>query len=190
MPAHRAPPPPVSWRAMLADLWHAHVGWMFDNTTTDPDVYAPDLKSDRIAQHLTRWYWPLTILSLAGPTAIGWALGGMRAAVDSLLLAGCVRTTALHNMIWAVNSVGHMWGSRPSTARNESRNNFILALLTFGEGWHNNHHAAPRCAYNNWRRYEVDLNGAVIRVLARLGIIWKVNGRPRSTQSLTSPRGL
>jgi stearoyl-CoA desaturase (delta-9 desaturase) len=170
----------VTWSATVAGLWHAHVGWMFDNTTTDPDVYAPDLKADRVAQRLTQWYWELTFLSLAVPTAIGWAFGGPRAALDSLLLAGCVRTTVLHNLIWAVNSIGHTWGSRPSTTHNESRNNVFLALATFGEGWHNNHHAAPRCAYNGWRRYEVDFNGALIRILAWLRIVWAVNGRPRS----------
>jgi stearoyl-CoA desaturase (delta-9 desaturase) len=57
----------------------------------------------------------------------------------------------------------------------ESRNNWVLALLLFGEGWHNNHHAAPRCAHNNWRGYELDLNGSLINLLERLGVIWSVN---------------
>jgi stearoyl-CoA desaturase (delta-9 desaturase) len=169
------------FREKLGDLFHAHVGWMFDGTTTDPEVYAPDLKKDSVAQALTNWYWPLTGLSLALPTFIGWLVAGKTGAIDSLFLAGFVRTTALHNMIWAVNSVGHCWGSSPSTHDNESKNNFILALLTFGEGWHNNHHAAPRCAYNNWRGYEIDMNGFVIRTLKSARIIWAVNERPKSS---------
>jgi stearoyl-CoA desaturase (delta-9 desaturase) len=172
-------PAPAPWKEKVRDLWHAHVGWMFDDTTTDPKVYAPDLRGDRVAQFLTRWYWPLTFASVASPTVLGYALGGAENAIDSLLLAGCVRTTFLHNVIWAVNSIGHTWGARPSTEHNESRNNVFLAIVTFGEGWHNNHHAAPRAAYNNWRGREVDFNGGLIRVLARLGLIWSVVGRPR-----------
>ena len=98
----------------------------------------------------------------------------------------------LHNVIWAVNSIGHTWGSRPSSEQDQSRNNWILAVLTFGEGWHNNHHAAPRCAYNNWQGYEIDLNGAIIKLLERLKIVWDVNctkgGKRHAKPGLTKHR--
>ena len=162
-------------RSRFRNLFHAHIGWMFDDTTTAPEVYASDLLRDPVALWLDRWYFPLTLLSLLIPYFLGYIYDGREAAFQCLLLGGCVRVTLFHNVTWAVNSIGHTWGDRPSTHENESRNNWVLAFLAFGEGWHNNHHAAPRCAYNNWRGYEFDPNGALINLLERLGIVWSVN---------------
>ena len=79
---------------------------------------------------------------------------------------------------YSVNSFGHMFGSRPFETRDESRNNWILALLGFGDGWHNNHHAFPAMAYHGMRRREVDLSALVIRLLAALGLVWNVKSLP------------
>lgn len=163
-----------SWATLCRNLWHAHVGWMFDETTTDAMVYAPDLLRDPISRWLTRWYPGLTLLSLALPYAIGHFVGGGEVAFQSLLLAGFLRTTLLHNVIWAVNSIGHQWGNQSGGNRDQSRNNWILAVLTFGEGWHNNHHQYPRCAYNNWSGYQFDINGFIIRVFAQIGVAWDI----------------
>lgn len=176
---HRFPNLRKLW-SRFRNLWHAHIGWMFDDSTTSPNVYAPDLLQDPIAVRLDRWYWFLTALSLFIPYSLGFLYGGRETAFQSLLLGGCLRASLLHNVIWAINSIGHTWGSRPSTCKDESRNNWGLALLSFGEGWHNNHHAAPRCAYNNWRGYEFDPNGALINLLERLGIVWSVNKKQSS----------
>jgi stearoyl-CoA desaturase (delta-9 desaturase) len=161
---------------------------MFDDSTTIAEVYAPDLLRDPIALWLDAWYFPLAALSLLVPYAWGFLYGGREVAFQSFLLGGCVRTTLVHNVVWAINSVGHTWGRRPSTRDDQSRNNWILALVTFGEGWHNNHHAAPRCAYNNWRGYEFDLNGVLISLLGYLGVVWEVNSKhPSATQTNPAP---
>ncbi|MDP3073554.1 MAG: acyl-CoA desaturase [Opitutaceae bacterium] len=180
---HRFPLLARSW-SRARNLWHAHVGWMFDASTTDPRVFAPDLLRDPIAVWLDRWYFALTALSWLLPYGVGFLVGGSEVAFQSILLGGCVRTAALHHVIWAVNSIGHTWGSRPSTRDDESRNNWVLAAFTFGEGWHNNHHAAPRSAYNNWRGYELDVNGAIIRLLERLHLVWSVNRHRKISSEL------
>ncbi|MBS0207104.1 MAG: acyl-CoA desaturase [Planctomycetes bacterium] len=152
-------------------LWHAHVGWMFDRTTTDYRVYAPDLLRDRDCVLLEHLYPLWMFLSLALPWLYGFLLGGADVAWSCLILGGCVRTTVFHNVVWGVNSIGHIFGSRDATKRDSSRNNLLLALATFGEGWHNNHHAAPRCAYNRWKWYQIDLNGILIWCLGKSGLV-------------------
>lgn len=155
-------------------LFHAHVGWMFDRTTTSYEVYAPDLLRDSMALAFHRHYLSLTFLSLLLPYSYGWLLGGQEAALGSLLLGGCVRATLFHNVVWGVNSMGHSHGTQEASEHDESRNNTFLALMTFGEGWHNNHHAAPRSAYNRWMWHQFDLNGAIIRLLGHLGWVDRI----------------
>jgi stearoyl-CoA desaturase (delta-9 desaturase) len=158
-------------RSLLLGLFHAHIGWMFDATTTIYRIYAPDLIKDRMVLGFHYAYLPLTALSLALPYLFGWALGGPIVGFGCLLLGGCVRTTVLHNVIWGVNSVGHAAGSQEASALDHSRNNPFLAVMTLGEGWHNNHHAAPRAAYNRWRWHQLDLNGGIIRLLGWVGLV-------------------
>jgi stearoyl-CoA desaturase (delta-9 desaturase) len=155
-------------------LWHAHVGWMFDRTTTDYRVYAPDLLADPDYLAFHYLYFPITALSLLLPYAFGFAIGGHATGWNCLLFGGCVRTTIFHNVVWGINSIGHTFGRRDATERNESRNNLLLALATFGEGWHNNHHACPRSACNQWKWYQLDFNGWLIRVLGKLGLVTKI----------------
>jgi stearoyl-CoA desaturase (delta-9 desaturase) len=158
----------------IAGLLHAHIGWMFDAATTSYDVYAADLREDRLIMflHRTRWVWP--VLSLLLPWLAGFWLGGAEVALGCLLLGGCVRTTLFHNVVWAVNSIGHAYGEEPFPQRNKSRNNAALAFLTFGEGWHNNHHRYPRSAFHGLARRELDVNGLIIRGLERAGLVRRV----------------
>src|SRR5690606_23198116 len=104
-------------RSRLVGLWHAHLGWMFDRTTTDYRVYAPDLLADADCVLFHRYYIPLAILSLALPYAFGYALGGPATGFNCFLLGGCVRTTVFHNITWGVNSIGHTYGQRDATEK-------------------------------------------------------------------------
>jgi stearoyl-CoA desaturase (Delta-9 desaturase) len=182
---------PYTWEqkrfaSQTSGLLHAHVGWMFDRSVTDCSVYAPDAIRDRCFRIFHVLYLPLTLASLALPYAYGFVLGGTQHAIACLLLGGFVRATALHNVIWAVNSVGHSYGEKAENGRDESRNNLVLALLSFGEGWHNNHHVAPRSAFNNWNWYQVDLNGLLIQFLERARLVRDVirlNGLPETLRS-------
>ena len=161
----------IEFDSKATGLFYAHIGWMFDSSTTDYTVYAPDLLKDSTALLFHRLYWPLCMASLLVPALLCYLVeGGWVSVVNGFLLAGCVRTFALHNFIWAINSIGHTYGSQEASQHDSSRNNLLLAFLTFGEGWHNNHHARPRSAFNDWKWYQFDFNGWVIRAMAKCGL--------------------
>ena len=153
----------------LKGFLYAHAGWMFDSTTTDLSVYGSGLQDDPVIRFFDRTYWLWTAASLAAPYAFGYLIGGADAAFSSMLFGGCLRTTVLHNVVWAVNSVGHTIGTQNFEQSNSSKNNLILAILTFGDGWHNNHHRFPRSAFHGLLSGEVDVNGHIIELLEKLG---------------------
>jgi fatty-acid desaturase len=147
--------------------WWAHVGWILSGESLHAQTvmlarYAPDLTKDRFHVWLSKYHWiPLTAVGL-GLLAIGgwtWVLWGIFFRV----------TLGLHST-WLVNSATHMWGSRRFPTRDESRNNWWVALLTGGEGWHNNHHAHPVSARHGLKWYEFDPNYYGIWVLKKLGL--------------------
>jgi stearoyl-CoA desaturase (delta-9 desaturase) len=142
--------------------WWAHIGWMLRGPAQnyDPAVierYAPDLVKDRFHVWLNKYYWlPLVFLAVALLGLGGW----------SYLMWGIFfRVTFNLHATWLVNSATHMWGNRRFATRDDSRNNWWVALLTFGEGWHNNHHAHPTSARHGLAWYEIDLNWWGIRVM-------------------------
>ncbi len=165
-------------------LFHAHFAWMFDRTTTDYQRYAPDLLRDKEVMFFHQWYFPLTTLSFILPGLLGWLLGGGEHFWSCLLIGGALRTMVFQNVVWSVNSIGHTFGSRDATEDDDSRNNFLLAILTFGEGWHNNHHASPKCALNQWKWYQIDVGGWIILALEKLGIVSKVTKKRLPKKSL------
>jgi fatty-acid desaturase len=147
--------------------WWAHVGWILlgeskHNNTRLMGKYAPDLAKHRFYVWLNNYHWaPLAILG-----ALLFATGGV-----SVLLWGIfVRVVFGLHTTWLVNSATHMWGSRRFATRDDSRNNWWVALLTFGEGWHNNHHAHPTSARHGLAWYEFDPSWILLKILKRLGI--------------------
>lgn len=119
----------------------------------------------------------LCLLTLGLPFALGWALGGSWVtALTALLWAGFIRIALLHHVTWSVNSLCHVIGERPFRTRRHDRatNLWPLALLSFGESWHNLHHADPTCARHGVDRGQVDVSAAVIRFFERLGWVWDV----------------
>lgn len=158
----------------LGGLFHAHIGWMFDDSVTDYDIYATDLLQDPLIMFFQKTYWLWPTVSLAGPWFYGLILGGLEHAWSCLLVAGCFRTTLLHNAVWAVNSFGHSYGYETFPQENKSKNNPFLALLTFGDGWHNNHHRFPRSAFHGLSTRELDVSGLIITLLERLGQVRNV----------------
>ncbi|MET9618413.1 acyl-CoA desaturase [Kitasatospora indigofera] len=169
----------------LRGLAHAHIGWMFTADATPAAHYAPDLLADRDLRAVSRAFLGLCVLSLALPFGAGWLIGGgsMHAALTALLWAGLVRVALLQHVTWSVNSLCHMIGRRPFRTRRHDRatNLWPLALLSFGESWHNLHHADPTCARHGVDRGQIDITAAVIRLLERCGWVgnvrWPAPGR-------------
>jgi stearoyl-CoA desaturase (delta-9 desaturase) len=152
---------------------------MFDGTASDANVFGRDLLSDPLVMFFTRTHWLWLVVALALPYGFGLALGGYDAAWSAMLIGGCLKTTILHNVVWAVNSIGHSHGDEDFPQSNRSKNNLVLALLTFGDGWHNNHHRFPRSAYHGLLARELDVNGLIITGLERIGLTWNVVRIPK-----------
>jgi stearoyl-CoA desaturase (Delta-9 desaturase) len=164
------------WRGALRGLLHAHVGWLFIHTQRGSrERYAPDLLSDPVVRWVDRTFvvWALGGLGLA--FVLGWMIGGSLAAgASGLLWGGAVRMLVVHHVTYSINSLCHVFGRRPFATRDESRNLAWLSVASFGESWHNNHHAFPTSAEHGLRRRQVDPSALVIRALERLGLVWDV----------------
>ena len=151
-------------------LW-SHMGWFLcDRYDAAPLDRVRDLARFPELRWLERWYF-------LPPLAVGLtfaAAGGLRLAVGGYLLG----VVLLHHATFAINSLAHLWGSRPFATGDGSRNNALLALLTFGEGWHNNHHHAPGSARQGFRWWQVDLTFYLLRLLELLGLVWDLRPAP------------
>jgi fatty-acid desaturase len=161
----------------LMGFLHAHMGWIMRRDAEEGSDYrelVPDVSGD------DAW---LRILDKGVLFTLPWFLTGIFCYVVAgwrgVLWGTIARTLTLWHFTWCINSVCHVWGRRPNQTKDESRNVWWLGLLTFGEGWHNNHHARPASAVHGWQWYQVDLSGYVIRLLARVGLIWQVVREPR-----------
>jgi stearoyl-CoA desaturase (delta-9 desaturase) len=163
----------------LRGFWHAHVGWMLEHSPDDWVRTVPDLLKDDVAMRLTTYYPHLVAFGLLAPAGIAFAATGRwQAAVSAFLWAGCMRVFLVHHATWLTNSWCHMRGARPNALRDRSTNAFVCALLSLGEGWHNNHHAAPAAARHGWAWWQVDVTWGVIRSLERLGLATRVIPAP------------
>ena len=157
---------------------------MFDTQITNAIRFAPDLLRDRWVFNTQRRYLLWAAIGLLLPIPIGALLGGSAyAALEALLWAGPVRLLLVHHASWAVGSISHIYGSRPFDTGDHSANNLWVALVAFGEGLQNNHHAFPSAALHAFRWWEPDLTGCVIKVLAAIGVIWDVAQPSRETVS-------
>jgi len=149
---------------------HAYFGWILRGPAAERERYCKRLLQDPLVSFIDRTTAIWVLLGLAIPFAVaGW---------DGLLWGGFVRMAFFSQIAYSVNSFGHSFGSRPFETKDESRNNWILALFSFGDGWHNNHHAFPSMAYHGMRLRQFDPSALVIRLLARLGLVWNVKVPP------------
>ena len=169
----------------LRGLWHAHTGWLFSESgRADQARYAKDLLRDRGLRVIARLFLPLVVLSLIVPALVGWLLlGGWYGFLAGLVWGGAIRIFLLHHVTFSINSICHFWGSRRFASRDESRNVWWLSWISFGESWHNNHHAFPTSAFHGLRKLEVDPGGWVIWTLEKLGLAWNVVRVPEDRQT-------
>jgi stearoyl-CoA desaturase (Delta-9 desaturase) len=160
----------------LRGLFHAHVGWLFlHDQRALKTRYAPDLLADPVVSFVNRTFLWWVLAGFAVPFAIGYALGGtLMAGLTSLLWGGLIRMLVLHHVTYSINSLCHVFGRRDFETGDESRNLAWLALPSFGESWHNNHHAFPTSSVHGLKWWQVDLSSMVIRALERTGLAWDV----------------
>ena len=164
------------WRGALRGLAHAHVGWLFIHTQRGARKrYAPDLMADPVVSWVDRTFIYWAVGGLGAAFALGWLIGGtLTAALTGLLWGGAVRMLVVHHVTYSINSLCHFFGRQRFDTGDESRNLAWLSLLSFGEAWHNNHHAFPTSAAHGLRWWELDLSGLIIRGLERVGLAWDV----------------
>jgi stearoyl-CoA desaturase (Delta-9 desaturase) len=173
--------------AAAKNLFHAHVGWLFVHEgRADIPKYVPDLIAERGMKTINRLFPVWLAVGLAVPALLGFVISGTwQGAVTGLLWGGAIRIFLLHHVTFSINSICHFWGRRQFRSDDESRNVWLLSLISFGESFHNNHHAFPTSAYHGIRRLQTafDPGAWVVWTLERLGLAWQVVRIPPEKQA-------
>jgi stearoyl-CoA desaturase (Delta-9 desaturase) len=182
-------------KALAKGLLWAHLLWLFDPNSTSQEKFSPDLLADRRIKLVDKLFGPLVGVSLLLPALIG-GLWGMswHGAITAFFWAGLVRVTLLHHVTWSINSICHTFGDREFEARDRSRNVSWLAIASFGESWHNLHHADPTCARHGALKGQIDSSARVIWIFEKLGWVydvrWPDEARLNAKRPETSKRSL
>ncbi len=156
-------------------LWHAHLGWIFKADPPQLSRYIPDLQKDGLLRVLSNLFPLWVMIGLLVPALLGGLISmSWIGALLGFVWGGLVRIFLVHHITWSINSVCHLWGSRPFRSHDKSRNNFLFGVLAFGEGWHNNHHAFPTSAAHGLAWWQIDVSYWVIRVMAWLRLAYDV----------------
>lgn len=169
-------------RGMLMGMWHAHMGWLFRSKAfvseraigsegSEYSRYVKDLETDPWWRWMSRLFPLWVVLGLLLPALIGGlATMSWTGVLLGFIWGGLVRVLLLHHVTWSINSVCHIWGTRPFRSHDESRNNAVFGVLAMGEGWHNNHHAFPASARHGLRWWQVDVSYLVIWAMSKVGL--------------------
>jgi stearoyl-CoA desaturase (Delta-9 desaturase) len=164
------------WKGAFRGLWHAHWGWLFIHTHRgNKKRYAPDLLADPLIRWVDRTFVLWVTVGLLVPAGLGYLIGGTwQAALTGLLWGGLVRLLVVHHVTYSINSLCHFFGRKDFDTGDESRNLLWLSPFTFGESWHNNHHAFPTSYRHGLRVWQLDISAGVIWLLEKAGLAWDV----------------
>jgi stearoyl-CoA desaturase (Delta-9 desaturase) len=164
------------WRGQMWGLVHAHIGWVFsDMEVADERRYAKDLLADPWIRFVDRTFVLWVVAGLGAAFGLGVALTGtVTGGLTALLWGGAARIFFMHHATFSINSVCHYFGRADYDTGDESRNVFWLAIPTWGEAWHNNHHAFPTSYRHGLGRWQLDPSAGIIRLLEMLGLAWDV----------------
>jgi stearoyl-CoA desaturase (delta-9 desaturase) len=168
--------------ALMKGLFHAHMGWLFDPEQTPQRQYAPDLLKDKDIVRVSRAFPALVAVSLLLPPLVGglWSMS-WQGALTAFFWGSLVRVSILHHVTWSINSICHAVGERPFKSRDKSGNVWWLAIPSFGESWHNLHHADPTCARHGVLPGQLDTSARIIWLFEKLGWVksvrWPVKER-------------
>jgi stearoyl-CoA desaturase (delta-9 desaturase) len=183
----------TSMWGLTKGLFHAHVGWLFHRDMSNRARFAPDLMADKDIQKVDRIFPWLVALSAIAPAIVGGLVTmSWQGALTAFFWAGLVRIGLLHHVTWAINSVCHVYGERPFEMRegDKATNFWPLAILSFGESWHNLHHSDPTCARHGVMRGQIDSSARVIWIFEKLGWVSNVKWpRPERLEAKLVSRG-
>jgi stearoyl-CoA desaturase (delta-9 desaturase) len=161
--------------ALAKGFWHAHMGWVFDRSLTNKERFAPDLLADKDIVRVNNLFALWTALTLLMPAVLGglitWSWWG---ALTAFFWGSLVRIAILHHVTWSTNSICHMIGDRPFVSRDKAANVWPLAILSFGESWHNLHHADPTCARHGVKKGQLDTSARIIWFFEKVGWVHSV----------------
>jgi stearoyl-CoA desaturase (delta-9 desaturase) len=159
------------WMDGLRGFWHAHVGWCFDADRPDLVRSIPDLLADPALLLIDRLYFFWVALGIFLPAvALGLYERSWHGVVAGAIWGGLLRIFLMQHVTWSVNSVCHVWGNRPFRSGDHSANNYAVALLSLGEGWHNNHHAFPTSVRQGLQWWQVDATYLVVKTMSYVGL--------------------
>ena len=176
-----------SLRGLTKGFFHAHIGWLFDLEQTSKTRFCPDLVADPDIRRVDMMFLPIVIFSTFAPAAIGGLVTmSWQGALTAFFWGSLVRIGLLHHVTWAINSVCHIVGERPFKSTDKATNFWPLAILSFGESWHNLHHADPTCARHGVMRGQLDTSARVIWAFEKLG--WVRDVRWPRVERLTNRR--
>jgi stearoyl-CoA desaturase (Delta-9 desaturase) len=163
------------WRALSKGLVWAHMGWLFDSGRTSPQKFCPDLVADKDIRRISRFFFPLVAVSLLLPAAIGGLVTmSWWGALTAFFWGSLVRVAMLHHVTWSINSICHVMGDEVFDSRDKARNVWWLAIPSFGESWHNLHHADPTCARHGVLKGQLDITARTIWIFEKFGWVWNV----------------
>lgn len=168
----------------LRGFWRSHMGWLMNpKLSSEVMRYVPDLVREKEMRWMSQHFLAIVTAGMLLPGLIALLLTGrIEAFLTGVLWGGLVRTFFLHHFTYGVNSLGHIFGRRRFKTTDLSRNLMWLAIPSFGEAWHNNHHAFPTSASHGLRWWEIDLSAMFIRLLELLGLAWDVRRIDRDRQ--------
>jgi stearoyl-CoA desaturase (Delta-9 desaturase) len=173
---------------LLKSMWHGHIGWMSSHEIPNPIRYAPDLLKDRVVMWVNRHYLIFAVAGLVLPAVVcGLIAESWTGAVSGFLWGGMVRLFLGSHLTWSINSICHMFGRRDHNTDENSRNVTWLAIPTFGESWHNGHHAYPFSARFGQKWWQLDSGYLTIRLMTCLGLANNVNVAPPERKRRAGP---
>ena len=162
----------TSKRAVAKGLYYAHVGWLFDESQSPISKYAPDIANDKDLRAISRWFPAIVVATLLLPALLGGLITmSWAGALTAFFWATLVRVALVHHVTWSVNSVCHVFGTRPFESRDLSSNVWWLAIPALGENWHSLHHAEPTAARHGVLKGQLDLSAIMIRSLERMHLV-------------------
>jgi stearoyl-CoA desaturase (delta-9 desaturase) len=175
------------WKALTKGFLWSHMGWLFERGRTNPAKYCPDLVADPDIRRIHRLFGLVATLSLGTPALLGFLLtSSWQGALTGFFWGALVRISLLHHVTWSINSICHMMGDEAFDSRDKARNVWWLAIPSFGESWHNLHHADPTCARHGVLKGQIDSSARLIWIFEKLG--WATNVRWPRAERLASKR--